>query len=179
MSKSKPVETPSDMVVVKTINTPKLSPRAQGELTYQVGYVSSDGSCHLQIMANTSGGYFSKEWVPLSAIESCLTLDMKKGESFATSALKSAFISQSQNNAGFMGAVMVSEGLLNVVPDKSSRYVIEMEFWKEWKRSVADEAVKGGHQDKVLPAAEESKNPILDKKGSVSEKKAKLSLKQA
>lgn len=88
------------MVIVKVATCKKLSQRATGELSYQIGKVESDHSVYIQIKANSSGGYFSKEWVPLSSIESCFTLDIKKGIPLTTAILKEAFISKSQNNAG-------------------------------------------------------------------------------
>jgi hypothetical protein len=136
MPKKEPILTPTDMVIVKVATCNKLSQRATGELSYHIGKVESDHSVHIQIKANSSGGYFSKEWVPLTAIESCLTLDMKSGTPFTTATLKESFISKSQNNAGFLGAVLVAEGIMVPVPDKAFGYSMESKNWKEWKNAM-------------------------------------------
>ena len=136
MPNKQPILTPSDLIIVKKEKANKLGQRAQGQLTYQLGYVTADKACYLQIIHNDSGGYFSKEWLPINTIETCLTLEMKKGAPFSTSILKPAFISQSQNNAGFLGAVLRQEGILEADKEKHASYCFKMKAYQDWCKAI-------------------------------------------
>ena len=135
-AKTKPDLTPTDLLLVKEGQANKLSPRAKGELSYQIAKVESDQSLHLRIQHNSAGGYFSKEWVPISAIESCYSLGIKNGESFTASIFKGTFISQSQNNAGFLGAVLAKEKLITPLDDKSSKWLLDSKKWETWSQEL-------------------------------------------
>lgn len=50
----------------------KISPKASGMLTWQLAMSETDNELYLRLLANGSGGLFSKDWISLSKIESVL-----------------------------------------------------------------------------------------------------------
>ncbi|WP_410499522.1 hypothetical protein [Chitinibacter sp. S2-10] len=54
---------PPELCIVKTSSAPKLSSRATGRLSYQIGYLPDRSEIYLQLTANEGGGYFSNEWL--------------------------------------------------------------------------------------------------------------------
>lgn len=136
-----------DLVILHRASCPKLSARAKGELDYQVGYSPTATDLYIRITSNHSGGYFSKEWVPLSVIQTCLPseLDADSGSSdlssFSASVLVPAFVSKSQNNAGFLAAALLAEGLIAKADDKQHVLqlgVVSFTAWSEqWLKQGA------------------------------------------
>ena len=119
----------------------KLSARAKGELDYQVGYSPTATDLYIRITSNHSGGYFSKEWLPLAAIQTCLKTVLDDDSSFSASVLVPAFVSKSQNNAGFLAAALVAEGLIAKASDKQHVLqlgVVSFTAWSEgWLKQGA------------------------------------------
>jgi hypothetical protein len=134
-----PNDTP-DMEIVKTIECSKLGKKAIGSLGYQVGFVKANNSLHVRIVSNESGGYFSKEWVPIDAVKSCLTPEIRAGNTFSATALKPAYISRSQNNAGFLAAALKSEGFFRGVADKSNLLQVDMNIFNIWENSNSNQS---------------------------------------
>lgn len=136
-----------DLVILHRASCPKLSARARGELDYQVGYSPTATDLYIRIVSNHSGGYFSKEWVPLAVIQTCLPseLDADSGSSdlsnFSASVLVPAFVSKSQNNAGFLAAALLAEGLIAKAVDKQHVLqlgVVSFTAWSEqWLKQGA------------------------------------------
>ena len=83
---------------------PKLSPRGEGGINYQVGRVGRD--VFVRIEKNHGGGSFSKEWVPVEKIRAAITPEMKSGWPFRSDALTPAYVGRSQCNSGFLVAAM-------------------------------------------------------------------------
>jgi len=138
--KPKPSQEEPDLVILHRASCPKLSERAKGELDYQVGYSPTATDLYIRITSNHSGGYFSKEWVPLSVIQTCLPseLDADSGSSdlsgFSARVLTTAFVSKSQNNAGFLAAALLAEGLIAKADDKQHVLqlgVVSFTAWSE------------------------------------------------
>ncbi len=63
-----PEATAPSLRILKKATCPKLSSRASGQLTYHIG-VDADGSISFRITGNEGGGFFSNEYVALSAIQ--------------------------------------------------------------------------------------------------------------
>ena len=143
MSKSstKRVETKArenpDVVVVKAATAPKLSPRGEGGIDYQVGRVGAD--VYVRIERNHGGGSCSKEWVPVDRIRLAITPAMAQGEPFKSDALVPAYVGRSQCNSGFLVAALRAEGLFR--PDGEhkgmSRLAGDLEAWEIGMREAA------------------------------------------
>jgi hypothetical protein len=75
-------------------------------LTWQLAMSETDNELYLRLMANGSGGLFSKDWIPLSKIESVLEVQPTTG--FTSGVFRPLFKGASANNAGFLAAVLRS-----------------------------------------------------------------------
>ncbi len=88
----------------------KLSPRSEGLIFYAIGRHEFSGELFLRITGNQGGGLHSKEWIELSAVDEIL-LSLPADKPFKSSVMKKLFKSGSANNAGFLCAILRSEGL--------------------------------------------------------------------
>ena len=97
--------------IIKKSTSPKLSPRAQGSLTYHVGYNDSDKSFHFRITANSGGGFFSNEWIALNDVLDTIETT-SSDKPFKALIFKSLYQSKGSNNHGFLAAALRAETLL-------------------------------------------------------------------
>lgn len=109
----------------------KLGARAEGNIHYQVLADADRLHLYVAITANESGGYFSRERVAVGQIEECLKAT-KPDKPFPSKTFKDAFVGKSSNNAGFLTAILRSEGLLGAAPEAETQHVIvsSVEAWK-------------------------------------------------
>lgn len=116
-------------LLIESGQAEKISPKASGILTWQLAMSETDNELYLRLMANGSGGLFSKDWVPLSKIESVLEVQPTTG--FTSGVFKSLFKGASANNAGFLAAVLRSPDicLLEGHPDKLFTHVL----YPDWR----------------------------------------------
>ncbi|SQB29482.1 Uncharacterised protein [Citrobacter koseri] len=59
-------------LLIESGQAEKISPKASGMLTWQLAMSETDNEIYLRLLANGSGGLFSKDWISLSKIESVL-----------------------------------------------------------------------------------------------------------
>ena len=105
---------PVMVTVVRTAQALKLNPaRGGGGITYQVGRIDGVGApgVVLRLKDNDGGGRFSREWVPFERLRTCFSPAVLRGEGFKAHALDGAFQGRSSTNAGFLTAVIRTEGL--------------------------------------------------------------------
>lgn len=109
---------------------PKLSERAMGLMTYQVG-LGTSGTVYVAIVGNENGGYFSREWLPVPRILDTIhsRLDTEN-PTFPTRLLRSAFVNRSNNNGGFLAALLRHEALL--VPGELPHLHRCRDDWDTW-----------------------------------------------
>ena len=107
-----------EVQVLKTATCASTSGRSK--LTYQVGW-TPDSEMHVRITANTSSGAISKNWVAFRAIREVLA-SVRAGE-LTSGHMQQLCAGQSVNNAGFLLAVLMSEGLVR--PSTSKRRCYE------------------------------------------------------
>ena len=88
----------------------KISPKASGMLTWQLAMSETDNELYLRLLANGSGGLFSKDWISLSKIESVLEVQPITG--FTSGVFRPLFKGASANNSGFLAAVLRSPDIL-------------------------------------------------------------------
>lgn len=117
-------------LLIESGQAEKISPKASGILTWQLAMSETDNELYLRLMANGSGGLFSKDWVPLSKIESVLEVQPTTG--FTSGVFRSLFKGASANNAGFLAAVLRSPDicLLEAHPEKLFTHVLYPD-WRE------------------------------------------------
>ena len=103
--------TPKDPIqVLVRYTASKLSPRSEGLIFYAIGRHEVSGELFLKITGNQGGGLHSKEWIELSAVDEILQ-SLPADKPFKSSVMKKLFKSGSANNAGFLCAILRSEGL--------------------------------------------------------------------
>ena len=103
--------------VLKTATCASTS--GKSKLTYEVG-CAPDSELHMRIAANTGSGAISKNWVSLQAIREALA-SVPAGE-LTSGHMQKACAGQSANNAGFLLAVLMSEGLVRPSTSKRRAY---------------------------------------------------------
>jgi hypothetical protein len=109
-------EVQPEIRVIKTATCKSLS--GKSDLTYHLG-VDDESSLHLRVFANSSSGYFNREWVPYSAIQPILA-----NSPFITSfSLSSLYVGKSTNSPGFLLAALKAEGLVKLKGEKERVYV--------------------------------------------------------
>lgn len=116
---------------LKLATANKLGKRAEGGIHYQIVTDINRHDLLVSITGNDSGGYFSRELVALTNVDACLA-KCEAGKAFPSKALKDAFVGLSSNNAGFLAAILRSEGLLSAAPDADSKHIAigNVEAWK-------------------------------------------------
>ena len=97
----------TEVRVLKTTTCASTSGRSK--LTYEVG-CTADSELHMRITANTGSGAISKNWVAFRAIREVLK-GAPPGE-LTSGHMQQLCAGQSVNNAGFLLAVLMSEGLV-------------------------------------------------------------------
>ncbi len=97
--------------IIKKDQCSKISSPDEPTLTYHVGYDDNRKSHHLRITHNSTGGFFSNEWISLDsilvAIEGC-----EPGKPFKALVLNNLDQSKSANNHGFLSAALRAEKIL-------------------------------------------------------------------
>lgn len=86
----------------------KLKEIPKDYLHYQIGYHPTTQDFALCITGNDNAGLHSKEWITLNAIHTLLS---EYSGDFRSSIFIPLFHSKSRNNAGFLVAVLKSEGI--------------------------------------------------------------------
>ena len=103
--------TPIDPIqILVRYTASKLSPRSEGLIFYAIGRHEVSGELFLKITGNQGGGLHSKEWIELSAVDEILQL-LPADKPFKSSVMKRLFKSGSANNAGFLCAILRSDGM--------------------------------------------------------------------
>lgn len=104
------------MRIIKIATCPTCSGKAT--LTYHFG-CTTDNQVHIRIAANSGGGLFSEEWVPLKGIQEALD---KAPHPVTANPLRHLFVGKSVNTPGFLLAVLKHEGLVKLLEGKIRGY---------------------------------------------------------
>jgi hypothetical protein len=120
-------------ITLKVAMSPKLGKHADGTISFKVACDTGRTALFLAITDNSSGGYFSREYVPIARIEELLAKLDQSG--FPSKVLKAAFTGRSSNNAGFLAAILHAEGLLSRAADSETKHVCTG-GWAKWKASL-------------------------------------------
>lgn len=152
---------PKTFYLLRADHAPKLGQRSTGRIAFQVLTDAERQNVFLRIAGNEGGGYVSDEAVPFAEVVRCINEhDPKlpvKAELF-----RQAFVGRSNNNWGFLTAILVYEGLLRRDPDKPSR-MSDAGGWAAWASRHLEiqgelQAVKVGKEPVIrkvkAPAAE-------------------------
>jgi hypothetical protein len=197
MSKTESSTLPESYLSLKQGKAAKAGARSQGYVHYRLLTDTEHRQLYITLVANDSSGGFSREIVPFARIESAVQgLDLHKP--ISSKLFQSCFISKSQNNAGFLAAVLRQENLLKAVPESAHQHALAPD-WSSWKTAMlalADHAEpyrpeppkpRGGSVNKTVhvetestselataqssapPSASESDHPEQDEASELSE----------
>ena len=108
----------ADVRILKISTCPSISGRST--LTYHLG-VSPDSDIKLRVFANSGGGFFSNEWVQISAVQKEFEA-VPDGIALTPHLLSPLFRGKSANNQSFLFAVLKNEGLVSTVKDRKGRF---------------------------------------------------------
>jgi len=111
------VEAPA-IRILKIADCPSLS--GKSTLTYHIG-CTTDGDVRLRIFGNSGGGFFSNEWIEMSAIDRALQ-KVTSGIAITAHVLFPLFVGKSQNSHAFLFAALKSLGLVRPMADKKGSY---------------------------------------------------------
>lgn len=136
-------------VTLKNAIALKLGKHADGTISYKVACDMGRTTLFLAITDNSSGGYFSREYVPVARIEELLA--KIEQSDFPSKALKAAFTGRSSNNAGFLAAILHAEGLLVRATDSETKHVCTGD-WAKWETSLM--ALEGTQDERSSPPAQ-------------------------
>lgn len=114
-------ETPATIFRILKIGTcPSVS--GKSTLTYHVGCIADDDSeIQFRVYTNSANGFFSPEWVSLSAIEEALE-KRPTNKPITSFLLHSLFRGKSVNTPAFLLAALKNEGLLSLAEGKRRSY---------------------------------------------------------
>ncbi|MBM4864620.1 hypothetical protein HYO48_21540 [Vibrio parahaemolyticus] len=101
--------------VIKEGVSPKLSPKSDGTLEYQIAIRDDEKKFYIRVSKNSSSGLFSKAWVRLEDIFTLL--DEQKDKTMKSAVLKPVVAGGSSNSVGFMASVLRTISILEPVPD--------------------------------------------------------------
>lgn len=120
------------LIEIKRDSAPKTGLRAEGAITYAVVRDQDSDTLFFTLIANTGGGYHSKELVPVARIAACLS-GFEAGKVVPAKALRDVFTGRSSNNGGFLAACLRHEGLLSPFPDAAHQHQLgdDLARWQQ------------------------------------------------
>jgi hypothetical protein len=101
--------------VIKEGVSPKLSPKSDGTLEYQIAIRDDEKEFYIRVSKNSSSGLFSEAWVRLEDIFNLL--DEQKDKTMKSAVLKPIVVGGSSNSVGFLASVLRTISILEPVPD--------------------------------------------------------------
>lgn len=156
---------PKTYYLLRADHAPKLGQRSTGRIAFQVLTDAEREHVFLRIAGNEGGGYVSDEAVPFAEVVRCINEhDPKlpvKAELF-----RRAFVGRSNNNWGFLTAILVYEGLLRRDPDRPSR-MSDAGGWSAWASRHLEiqgelQAVKVGKEPVIRKIKTSALEPVAE-----------------
>ena len=117
-STSESANTKPEFTCIRKGSAPKLRDQTQ-QIHYAIG--KSHGVDVIQLVSNTNNGLFSDELLPIELIQQCLS-SRDDQTTFTSRIFHPLYKQKSNNNAGFLGAVLRHEGILKTVDKKQFKH---------------------------------------------------------
>lgn len=149
--------------LIQTFTCKKLSVRAKGQLQYQLWQNNDNQSFSLALSANESSGGFSAELIQVDQILETLARLYQDAKPFHAVALKGLFMGKSVNNASFLGAVLVDQGVIRLHPQTARLLEVNDEY-ELWPLSFNDVIQKSP----FIPEPSNNMKPLGGKRGPKS-----------
>ena len=110
--------TESSVRILRAVTCPSLS--GKSKLTYEVGWAGKD-DVGFRIVANSSSGCFSREWVTLKTLLNAFD-EIPTGQTITSDVLMPLFRGVSANTPFFIFAALKNEGLVKLSVASKRRY---------------------------------------------------------
>lgn len=120
---------------LKTASADKSGQRASGKVHYRLLTDEPRSELFVMIVGNDSSGYYSREAVPMAAIQQRLAT-LENPKAFSSSVFQSCFVGRSANNGGFLAAILRAEGILQPLPDKAHLHQFVLSDIDAWKAQL-------------------------------------------
>lgn len=134
--------------------SPKLTPRGHGNLSYELGVDDATHAAYIRISGNESSGAYSHEWLELITIQSILAINAEGDKSLSAVCMDSLFSRRSANNCGYLAAILVTEGVLKILPGKP--IMLGQGSWEQlWKKIKKLEETEISLTDHIAIAAKQ------------------------
>ena len=145
--------------IIKKAQCGKVSNPDKPTLTYNIGHDTDTKDFQFRITDNSSGGFFSHEWIGLLSI----ALTVENSGAFNANIFTELFESKSANNSGFLAAALKAEKLL--LPHRDTKRLHKFGNVEAFKKSM-QKLLKVSLPDEVAEreAAKEAKRIELEKK---------------
>jgi hypothetical protein len=104
-------DTTNTIRILKKAQCGKISSPSELSLTYNIGYHDKSKSLYFRVITNTTGGFFSNEWISLDQILTSIK-DSPSDKPFKAIIFKPLYESKGSNNHGFLAAALRAEKLL-------------------------------------------------------------------
>ena len=116
--------------------TTHTAPKIRGEGIIHYRIIHDKQKLFIEMVHNDQNGHYSPETVSVDDIESCLC------DNLTSRVFRNVFVSKSNNNAGFLTAILLAEKLLVPVGSNAFHYA-PTDRWDEWKLSMQPKSKKG------------------------------------
>ncbi|MGR6806052.1 hypothetical protein ACU6VI_07075 [Sphaerotilus natans] len=126
---------------------PKLGAFSSGQISYQLLAGEGRDELFLRISGNEGGGYVSDEAVAFSRIMRCID-DHDPDKPLRSAHFREAFTGRSNNNWGFLSAILLHEGLLERHPAQP-HLLIDCGEWGAWRQAQLAETSDDAAEVKV------------------------------
>jgi hypothetical protein len=155
---------------LKAANIEKISPLSTGKIHYRILTDQERNQLFVVFTGNDDGGHYSAEVVPFERIELCVK-DMKPGAYVASKQFFKAFDSRSNNNCGFLAAILRAEELLAPVVDGVRKHVLQP-GWDVWQELMLEETGLPWEPPLLTPLPKGSVAVAAEPKPKLNRKKA-------
>lgn len=155
-STTKATQPTEELRVLKTATCPSLS--GKSTLTYHVGCNASN-AIHFRVVANTGKGFFNKDWTPQEALEKLLS-KVPASSHITSGTFHPICKGKSVNTAGFLLAVLQSEGLIQPAKDSPRCYErVETNEFSAAIQSLIESGTETLESDRPAPKPPTTKAP--------------------
>lgn len=151
---------------LKHAEAAKTGKYASGKVSYRILTDAQHCDLSVVLVGNQGGGWYSKEIVPFDQIEAAAKRSGASG-SVSSKQFRQCFVSRSVNNAGFLVAVLLAEGLLEPDAENANQHVLTND-WSGWKEQLL--ALEG---EPYVPAIGKVVESATVRAGAVPAKSAK------
>jgi len=124
-------------IIIERGEAAKLSPRAEGNIYFQLVRHDKEDRVYVRIDGNDGGGLHSREWIEMMTVVD--TLREQADKAFKSTLLKTCIVGKSANNASFLAAILRAPGLELIKASEKSPFIhVLTEDFEQAAQAVLD-----------------------------------------